>query len=178
MLKFIEQPPLCPDLMQCPHCYATDRIGIHSRKERRFMCHACGHTFAETTGTPLFDLKYPIWLVIVVLSLLAHGCPPQALVAAFFLDERTVSDGQQKAGQHGKKVQEPYRQAWPPGTSPLAGLAHRPGDQAPLRACVDQHRTPGGACQLELWPQAEDGEEAGEAFSLAEELFGLFLAFP
>ena len=92
--------------MDCPHCGGGERIGIHSHSERRFICHACGKTFSETKGTPLFNLKYPIWFVSVVLTLLAHGCPAKAIVSAFFLDERTVMDWLLKAGKHGKTIQE------------------------------------------------------------------------
>ena len=28
---------------------------------------SCGKTFAETTGTPLYGLKYPLWMVTLVL---------------------------------------------------------------------------------------------------------------
>jgi len=105
-LKFMEQPPLKPEWMTCPYCGEDKRIGVHSPQERRYICHACGRTFAETKGTPLYALKHPLWLVIVVLTLLAHGCPVQALVAAFFLDERTMADGQKKAGQHGQHIQD------------------------------------------------------------------------
>jgi transposase-like protein len=97
-----------PELVVCPKsdCGANDSIGIHSHKERRFICHACHRTFAETTGTPLYGLKHPLWLVLLVLSLLAYGCPIGAIVATFELDERTVADWQRKAGQHAKMVQE------------------------------------------------------------------------
>jgi len=44
-------------------------------------------------------------VVLVVLSLLAYGCPIPALVATFDLDERTIADWQDKAGQHAKRVQ-------------------------------------------------------------------------
>ena len=44
--------------------------------------------------------------MIAVLTLLAYGCPIQAIVAAFGLDERTVGDWCEKAGQHSKRVQE------------------------------------------------------------------------
>lgn len=96
------------ELVVCPKsdCGANDSIGIHSHKERRFICHACHRTFAETTGTPLYGLKHPLWLVLLVLSLLAYGCPIGAIVATFELDERTVADWQRKAGQHAKMVQE------------------------------------------------------------------------
>ena len=54
----------------------------------------------------LFGLKHPLWLVLVVLALLATGCPVPAIVFAFGLDERTVADWQLKAGRHAKTVQE------------------------------------------------------------------------
>jgi len=53
----------------------------------------------------LYDLKHPAWLVVLVLTLLAYGCPVPAIVRAFGLDERTVADWQLKAGQHAKQVQ-------------------------------------------------------------------------
>jgi len=41
-----------------------------------------------------------------VIVLLAYGCPIQAIVKAFLLDERTVRDWQKRAGQHGQRVHE------------------------------------------------------------------------
>jgi len=105
-LKFMEQQPLDPKLMTCPHCDENERIGVHSHQERRYMCHTCGKTFAETKGTVFFNLHYPIWVVVLALSLLAHGCPPAAIVVAFELDERTVAAWHRKAGHHGKRVQD------------------------------------------------------------------------
>ena len=107
MLKY-SLPPLRPELVVCPKptCGASGRIGIHSHQERRYICHACGATFAETVGTPLYGLKHPVWLVVLVLALLAGGCPIPAIVFAFGLDERTVTAWHQKAGQHAKRVQE------------------------------------------------------------------------
>jgi transposase-like protein len=96
-----------PELVVCPKsdCGASDRIGVHSHAKRQYICHACGKTFAETTGTMLYGLKHPTWLVLLVLALLAYGCPLQAIVLAFGLDERTVADWQLKAGRHAKQVQ-------------------------------------------------------------------------
>src|SRR5437868_709388 len=101
-------PPMRPELAVCPNsaCDASRPIGVHSLKERRYICHACGKTFAETSGTPLFGLKHALWLVLLVLALLASGCPVPAIVFAFGLDERTVAAWQRKAGQHAKQVQE------------------------------------------------------------------------
>jgi transposase-like protein len=106
MAKY-ELPPLRPELVVCPACGegTNGRIGVHSQRERRYKCHRCHKTFSDTHGTPLYGLKHPTWLVVVVLTLLAFGCPLQAIVAAFGLDERTVSDWQQKAGRHAQRVQ-------------------------------------------------------------------------
>ncbi len=49
-LKFMEQLPLKPELMTCSYCGKSQRIGGHSRQERRSICHACGKTFVETQG--------------------------------------------------------------------------------------------------------------------------------
>lgn len=97
-----------PELVVCANarCGASERIGIHSHQERRYICHSCGQTFAETKGTPLYGLKYPLWQVVIVLTLLAFGCPVPAIVAAFGVDERTVATWQSKAGQHAKALHE------------------------------------------------------------------------
>jgi len=102
------RPPLRPELAVCPNrmCDASGRIGIHSHTKRRYTCHACGQTFADTVATPLYRLKSPLWVVRIVVTLLAVGCPSPAIVAAFGLDERTVSAGQQKAGHHANQVQD------------------------------------------------------------------------
>ena len=99
-------PPMRPELIVCPFCECRNRIGIHSHRQRRYICHACDKTFAETVGTPFYGLKYPAWIVTLVLALLAGGCPLQAIVFAFGIDERTVMAWQVQAGQHAKQIQE------------------------------------------------------------------------
>jgi transposase-like protein len=94
-----------------PDCPARGQPGLgniraHSRKERRYRCTTCGRTFAATHGTPLYRLKKPTELVIIVLTLLCHGCPLQAIVAAFGLDERTVAAWRDRAGRHGRRFHE------------------------------------------------------------------------
>lgn len=79
-------------------------IKVHSHNERRFRCRTCGKTFAVTTGTPFFRLHKDRSLFLCVVTLLAHGCPVPAAVAAFGLDERTVADWPRKAGGHGEAV--------------------------------------------------------------------------
>ena len=96
---------------QNPDCPARGQPGlgnlrVHSRKERRYRCTTCGRTFASTHGTPLYRLKKPTELVIIVLTLLCHGCPLQAIVAAFGLDERTVAAWRDRAGRHGQRFHE------------------------------------------------------------------------
>jgi transposase-like protein len=97
----------CPN-MACP---ARGKVGennivVHSRKEARYQCKICGKTFAASTGTPFYRLHHPAdWMVIIV-TLIAHGCPLQAIVAAFHLDERTVMDWQERAGRHCQRVHE------------------------------------------------------------------------
>jgi len=81
-------------------------IGIKSQKQRRYRCKDCKRSFAETSGTPLYGLKKQVSLFFIVITLLCHGCPLQAIVAAFGLDERTVLAWQQKAGGHCKQVHE------------------------------------------------------------------------
>jgi transposase-like protein len=90
-------------------CPARGRVGqgnihVHSRADRRYQCTTCGHTFAATRGTP-FDRKRTAHDVITrVLTLLTHGGPLQAIVAAFGFDERTVAQGHAQAGQHGQQL--------------------------------------------------------------------------
>lgn len=86
-------------------------IGVQSQKERRYLCHACQTTFSATKGTPFFRLRTAADVVTLVVTLLCHGCPPQAIVAAFGVDERTVADWQARAGQHCQQIQARLVQA-------------------------------------------------------------------
>ncbi len=97
----------CPN-MACP---ARGKIGkhnivVHSRKEARYQCKICRKTFAATNGTPFYRLHHPVELMVIVATLIAHGCPLQAIVAAFHLDERTVMSWQERAGRHCQRVHE------------------------------------------------------------------------
>src|SRR5512142_2050709 len=94
-----------------PDCPARGQLGLGnirmpSKKERRYRCTTCGRTFAETRGTPFYRLKKAHDLVTLVLTLLCHGCPIQAIVAAFGLDERTIAAWRDRAGQHGQRFHE------------------------------------------------------------------------
>src|ERR1041385_3862541 len=102
-----------PTTTFCPnqHCPARGQtgqgnIGIHSQKEQRFICHACDKTFSATTGTVFYRLRTSAETVVLVVTLLAHGCPVQAIVAAFGFDARTVADWWARSGRQGQAVHE------------------------------------------------------------------------
>ena len=52
----------------------------------------------------LEGLRKPTELIVIVVTLLAYGCPVQAIVHAFGLDERTVASWGDRAGQHCEQV--------------------------------------------------------------------------
>ncbi len=99
-----------PTTVFCPngHCHARGQtgmgnIGIHSRKEQRFICHACHKTFSARKGTVFYRLRTSAETVVIVVTLLAHGCPLQAIVAAFGFDERTVAAWWARSGGRGRR---------------------------------------------------------------------------
>jgi transposase-like protein len=102
-----------PRKVFCPNmaCAARGQTGkgniqVHSQKDQRCVCKVCGQTFAITKGTIFYRLRHAPELVIQVLVLLAYGCPIQAVVKAFGLDERTVRDWHARAGKHCQQVHE------------------------------------------------------------------------
>lgn len=101
------QEQFCPN-MACPARGKTgeNNIVVHSQKDARYKCNICSKTFAATTGTPFYRLHHPMELMVTVTTLIAYGCPLQAIVAAFKLDERTVMEWQERAGQHCQRVHE------------------------------------------------------------------------
>jgi len=101
----VPESVFCPN-PDCPARGQTGRgnIGVHSQKERRYRCRVCGKTFTDTRGTAFYRLRTAMDVVTVVVTLLAHGCPLQAIVVAFGLDERTVAQWHARAGQHCEQV--------------------------------------------------------------------------
>jgi len=101
------QTAFCPNL-DCPakgH-EGKGNIVIHSRRDQRYKCKQCGQTFTATKGTPFYRLRHQQEVVVQVVTLLAWGCPPQAIVAAFQLDERTVADWHRRAAAQCRHVHE------------------------------------------------------------------------
>ena len=132
-----------PTTTCCPHraCPARGQtgagnLGSHARKERRFICTQCRTTLAATSGTVLYRLRTAGALVALILPLLAHGCPVQAIVAACGFDERTVAAGRTRAGRHGQAVQ--------------AQLGEQPRDLGQGQADEIRVKTPGGIVWMAL----------------------------
>jgi transposase-like protein len=105
------QSPFCHK----PQCPARGQVGQGNRRghrptEQRDRGITCGQTFAATKGTPCSRLRTTAALVTTVLTLLGHGGPIQALVAAFGLEARTVAAWLARAGQHGPQRPQPVVQ--------------------------------------------------------------------
>jgi len=104
--------PMNASVQCCPNptCSAsglTNRgnITIHDRQRQRYRCKMCRQTFTARTGTMLEGLRKPVELVVIVVGLLSYGCPLQAIVQVFGLDERTVAAWRDRAGQQCQRVQ-------------------------------------------------------------------------
>ena len=111
-------------------------IGIHSRKDKRFLCTECHKTFSATKGTAFYRLRTPAETVALVVTLLAHGCPLQAIVVAFGFDERTVAAWWARAGRQGQAVQE--------------HLVEQPRDLGQVQADEIRVKTQGGIVWMAL----------------------------
>ena len=91
--------------MTCPARGKVEEghITIHSQQERRYKCEVCGRTFSQTKGTAWYGIKKSTETFVIVVTLLAYGCPVQAIVMAFGLDERNAgTDGVDGAGDNGQ----------------------------------------------------------------------------
>jgi transposase-like protein len=67
-------------------CPARGKIGAgnlvsHGKKRERYQCKICKKTFCAHQGTMFEGLHKPEELIVIVVTLLAYGCPSQALVA-------------------------------------------------------------------------------------------------
>src|SRR5213595_512346 len=97
----------------CPNeaCSARGQIGegnirIHCSRPQRYRCRTCQKTFSARRGTMMEGLRTPTEVVVIVVILLSYGCPIQAIVHAYGLDERTVTDWQKRAGKHCQQVHQ------------------------------------------------------------------------
>ncbi len=95
----------CPN----PDCPARGRmdagnIWIHARTPPRYRCTVCDTTFSSRAGTLFYRRSTEEATIICVLTLLAHGCPPAAIEAAFGIQRQTVRAWQDAAGVQGEAV--------------------------------------------------------------------------
>lgn len=81
-------------------------IVIHDRRRQRYRCKACRRTFSARRGTMFEGLRKPMELIVIVVTLLSYGCPVQAIVHAYALDERTVAAWRDRAGMHCQHVHQ------------------------------------------------------------------------
>ncbi len=78
--------PMEPSEQFCPNptCCARGHKGqgniiIPDRKRQRYRCKNCKQTFSARRGTMLEGLRKPTELIVIVVTLLAYGCPVQAI---------------------------------------------------------------------------------------------------
>jgi hypothetical protein len=81
-------------------------IVIHDSRRGRLKCKICKGTFNKRRGTALEGIRKPEGLFVTVISLISWGCPIQAIVHTYHLDERTVADWELRAGWHCEKVHQ------------------------------------------------------------------------
>jgi transposase-like protein len=99
------QELFCPNI-DCPARgqIGKGNIGIHHLQTKRCICHVCDQTFTTSKGTIFYRLRTSAETVLLVITLLAYGCPIQAIVKGFGLDERTVRDWWRRSGEHCRAV--------------------------------------------------------------------------
>src|SRR5437588_8465362 len=103
--------PMDTSKQVCPNaaCCARGKMGagniiLHERKRQRYRCKICKQTFSARRGTMFEGLRKPMELIVIVVTLLSYGCPVQAIVHAFDLDERTVASWRDRAGAHCEQI--------------------------------------------------------------------------
>jgi len=120
----------------CPNvaCVARGQIGqgnivSHGKARARYRCKACRKTFSAHAGTMFEGLRKPKALIVIVVTLLAYGCPIQAIVQAFGLDERTVASWRDRAGTHCQQVHQAVVQQG------QLDLVHVQADEIRVKGC-------------------------------------------
>jgi len=112
-MQTLTAEPMEPSEQFCPNlaCCARGQKGlgnivIHDRKRQRYRCKRCKQTFSARRGTMFEGLRTSAELVVIVVTLLAFGCPVQAIVRAYGLDERTVAAWRDRAGSQCQRVHQ------------------------------------------------------------------------
>jgi transposase-like protein len=99
------QTTFCPN----PDCPARGRCGegniwIHARTPPRYRCTVCDKTFSPRVGTPFYRRPTDEATITQVVTLIAHGCPLPAIVAAFGVQRQTVAAWMDAAGKQCEAV--------------------------------------------------------------------------
>src|SRR2546423_9597750 len=109
--------PMEPSEQFCPNpaCCARGQIRqgnirVHDRKRQRYRCTICKQTFSARRGTMFEGLRTAPELIVIVVTLLAFGCPVQAMVQAYGLDERTVASWRDRAGAQCHRAHQGIRE--------------------------------------------------------------------
>jgi transposase-like protein/IS1 family transposase len=112
-MKTTSTEPMDASKQFCPNeaCSARGKMGdgnirIHSYQPQRYRCGRCKKTFSARRGTMMEGLRSSTELIVIVVTLLSYGCPIQAIVHAYGLDERTVAAWQKRAGKHCHQVHQ------------------------------------------------------------------------
>src|SRR6266702_4066527 len=84
-MKTTSTKPMDASKQCCPHqaCSARGQIRarnirIHSYQPQRYRCRSCKKTFSARRGTMMEGLRTPTEVIVIVVILLAYGCPIQA----------------------------------------------------------------------------------------------------
>lgn len=97
----------CPN----PDCPARGRVGagniiIHARTPPRYRCTVCRRTFSPRAGTLFHRRQIAEATIICILTLIGHGCPITAIVAAFGVQRQTVCAWVDAAGAQGAALHQ------------------------------------------------------------------------
>jgi transposase-like protein len=88
----------------------SDRRGQHqdplAPSRARYRCDVCHQTFGARKGTPLYRRRTPQATIILVMTLVAYGCPIAAIEAAFGFQRRTVQGWVDAAGGHCERIHQ------------------------------------------------------------------------
>lgn len=127
----------CPN-SACPARGQTQQgnITIHDSKRQLYTCSVCGKAFSARRGTPFFRQHTDPALIALIITLIAYGCPVEAVVAAWGFQARTVRRWVNNSGAHAQAVHEQ--------------LVLQPRDQAQVQAAEICAKTQRGKVWLAM----------------------------
>jgi len=97
----------CPN-PACPARGHTQQgnITIHDSQRQLYACSVCGKAFSARRGTPFFRAHTDPALIALIIILIVHGCPVEAIMAAWGFQARTVRRWVKQSGAHAQAVHE------------------------------------------------------------------------